>query len=101
MATDPTPGPITTLLDAQGVLAPGQPGYWQVWGADARHIQAGDLVLSKTPDGVMHEDVILEAGRRPIGAYVLTEAGEDFTLGALVRIVILRQGTHNTLAPAI
>jgi len=82
---------------AQGTLKPGAEGWWRVWGAGVGHVRPGDLVL--LPGDVP----TLITGRwdcraAPVRAGFVSAEGDRFTLGALARLVILRRGTHNTLA---
>lgn len=43
-------GILTARLDAQGVLQPGEQGWWKVWGASARSIRTGDMLMAKRGD---------------------------------------------------
>jgi hypothetical protein len=86
-------------VEAQGVLKPGEPGWWKVWGATPRHIQPGDLVLSiegETFTLNLIEDTYL-AKNSPLRVGVVIE-GTRMTFGALTEIILLRKGTHNFLA---
>jgi hypothetical protein len=98
--------PIATALDAQGILQPGQEGYWQVWGARASDIRHADLVMVKGRDGQVREYAVAEPA--PWGdirdiAYprFRDESGELFSVGALQPVVVLRRGTRHTLADSI
>jgi len=101
---------VTELIDAQnedngGPLAPGQEGFWKIWGAGARDVQAGDLVLVRwaDEDGGHHIEEYAIAARLDEGNGIApkfaAESGEIFRLGMLQRIVVLRWGTGNTLSP--
>ena len=85
-----------------GVLQPGTPGYWQVWGASARDVRVGDLVIARweNEDGThsLEEYEIAEVTHGFPTRCVATD-GRKFWLGALQRLAVLRQGTHNTLSP--
>ena len=86
-------------FEAQPALQPGSPGWWKVWGAQPRHIRARDLVMSKA-DGEVQVDLVertFEARSAPMRVGYVVD-GEELTIGALVPIVLLRRGTHNTLA---
>jgi hypothetical protein len=115
--TTPTPGPVSpvsALIDAQGILQPGEPGYWQIWGANITHAEEGDLLLvrwedKETPPNVtIGEYIIASIDPDPPWCPVITAAsttdppyppnGERFRVGMGQRITLLRQGTHNTLA---
>jgi hypothetical protein len=102
-------GIVTEILDAQnddngGVLQPGQEGFWKIWGASARDVEAGDLIMVRweAKDG-SHElkEHALQA-RLPEGDGIApkfqAESGEIFRLGMLQKIVLLRWGTGNTLS---
>lgn len=86
-------------FEAQGVLQPGEPGWWKVWGAGFGHVRAGDLFLTRGADGsdevYLAEDVF-EAKAHPIRVGVVIE-GERVTWGIMCPLVLLRRGTHNTL----
>jgi Cu/Zn superoxide dismutase len=94
---------VTEALDAQGVLQPGQEGFWQHWGASARDIHPGDLILVKwvNDDGTTKEitehEVVTAEDKTGVVAVTDTE-GNSFWVGWLQRITLLRQGTHNTLS---
>ena len=93
---------ITNTLDAQGVLQPGEEGYWKIWGAHARDVQVGDLLMVRWNKA---------DGSHEIGEYEIAELlddeviapkfratdGRTFRIGALQKIVLLRKGTHHTL----
>lgn len=92
--TDPS---WNDLIEAQGRLEPGQPGYWKVWGASAHNIRPGDVVLLD-PDGDFElVDDVFTAKAAPIRVGLVIR-GERTTIGALCPVIVLRQGTHNTLA---
>lgn len=84
----------------QGVLKPGEPGWWQVWGANPHSIRAGDLVLSLVDDEMVPTYVadLFPSKAAPMRVGVVTDNGERVTFGALSKIVLLRRGTHNMLA---
>jgi hypothetical protein len=88
-------------FEAQGVLQPGDEGWWKVWGAGTRHIRPGDIVMHKCDGEVLTEYVTdtFTAKAAPLRVGVVI-GGERVTLGALVPIVLLRRGTRNTLAGA-
>lgn len=110
MAQDAAPkGITTTKLDAQheengGVLKPGQPGYWQVWGARANDVEVGDLLMVRwdAKDGT-HEIKEYEVAAITYGFPTKVRAtdGRKFWLGALQHIIVLRYGDHNTLARSL
>lgn len=117
----------TEIINGQGRLKPGEEGYWRVWGASARDVQPGDIVVLRYADG--------EAGEYEVGEYAPREArevdgrpntalddmrarghtggglsmdqirprwratdGELFTIGAMQPIALLRKSTHNILS---
>jgi len=108
---------VTAALDAQGVLQPSQPGYWQIWGATARDIRPGDLLMVRWEDkgsGPNPSPPIVTIGEYEVDTInfdpfwcprvVSTPTddhpeGEVFRVGALQKITLLRKGTHNTLSP--
>lgn len=112
------PGPVTARLDDQGSLEPGTPGYWEVWGASARDIRPGDLVMSGWKDrddpSVIHHAEYEVAEMAPWGMSTvrpgepdlrdscrvrfLTTAGTFASVGMLQPLALLRPGTHNTLS---
>lgn len=87
-------------VEDQGTLQPGESGWWKVWGANANHIRPGDLVLAKHGDEVVPTYVaeLFPAKAAPMRVGVVTDNDERLTFGVLAPIVLLRQGTHNTLA---
>ena len=90
-------------VETQGRLAPGTRGWWQVWGAGVRDVRAGDLVLGKREDGdqqAMLIDELYDSPLAPMRQGFMAD-GERFTLGALCPIVLLRRGTHHTLAGSL
>lgn len=82
--------------EAQPVLQPGEPGWWEVWGASPQDIRPGDLVLLKGGDSIFVQDTFL-AKAHPIRVGLISD-GEKCTLGVLCPIALIRQGTRNTLA---
>jgi hypothetical protein len=90
-------------MEAQGRIAPGTEGWWEVWGASVRDVQAGDLVLAQS--GVDEQEAMLvddtfTAKADPIRRGFVVE-GERVTMGVLCKIVLLRRGTHHTLAESV
>jgi hypothetical protein len=94
--------PLTTALDAQGVLQPGEEGFWQVWGASIRDVCVGDLIMVKwsNPDRTTAEITEHEVAevRRDIPLGVTDTEGNRFRIGALQQFRLFRKGTHNTLS---
>jgi hypothetical protein len=116
-------GPFTTKLAEQeqasktGALQPGDQGYWRVWGACARDIQPGDLVLMRwsgdgeAERGIHHFDEyevvemapwpLREDGREDLRnmcrVRFLTTAGTYASVGMLQVMELVRPGTHNYL----
>lgn len=99
--------------DAHGgdVLHPGQEGYWQVYGARAIDIRPGDLVMSgwKDDDGVIHHAEYEVTEMTPFNAPSMNSIRVGFTastglfgsVGMLQAMVIMRPGTHSTLADSV
>lgn len=88
---------MTATIEAQGSLAPGTAGYWKLWGAQPRHIRPGDVVLL-APDAEFElVDDTFTAKAAPVRVGLVIN-GERCTIGALCPVIVLRQGTHNTLA---
>jgi hypothetical protein len=86
---------------AQGRIAPGTPGWWQVWGAGPHHIRPGDLVLwadhkTKAQECLLVEDTY-ESSAAPVRVGLVVD-GKRSSLGALTPIIILRQDTRHRLA---
>jgi hypothetical protein len=88
---------IQAELEVQGVLQPGQEGWWKVWGANVTHIRTGDVVHFKGDEGWVFIEDTFEAKAAPIRRGFVSN-GERFTMGVLVPVVVLRRGTHNFLA---
>jgi hypothetical protein len=87
-------------VEAQGTIAPGTDGWWKVWGATWSHVRAGDLVLTKV-DGEATPTLVadlFEAKAAPARVGIVTDDEQRVTFGALCPLVLLRRGTHNTLA---
>ena len=100
--------PMTAALDAQGALEPGTEGYWQVWGARTQDIQPGDLVMIRYEDTGISEFEVAELAPRGDGDLRDTirprfraATGELFHVGALQPVVVMRKGTHHTLAGSV
>ena len=92
-------GIVTEILDAQGVLQPGEKGFWKVWGARIYNIRAGDLLMFKGRDGTTQECQVESVDHTEIVCpKVVATDGREFRLGALMPIILLRQETHNILA---
>lgn len=107
--------PVTDALDAQGELEPGTEGWWKVWGASVTDIRAGDLVMAIrpaykgrpaeilefeitdaiTPDGGMADQCA------PRFKTTRPEPHDVIRLGMLMRVAVLRRGTHHTLADSL
>lgn len=88
-------------FESQGEIPPGTPGFWRVWGAQPRHIETGDLVLSVNAEtGDQEWDLIVDtftAKAAPLRIGVETPEGR-ITIGALTPVIVLRWGTHHDLA---
>ena len=82
-------------------LQPGEQGWWPVWGASLRDVQEGDIIAFKNGDEVETNYVagLFEAKAAPMRVGLIDQNHSEYTLGALVRIVLWRQGTKNTLSP--
>jgi len=100
--------PVEAALNAQGILQPGQPGYWKVWGAQASDIRPGDLVMVKYEDTGIREYEVAELAPRGgsnlldvVRPRFLSTAGDLFTVGALQPVEVLRKDIQNRLAPSI
>jgi hypothetical protein len=99
--------PATDALATQGILRPGTAGYWEVWGARADDIQAGDLVMISYDDGIFEYEVSALAPRGNgdlrdmVRPRFRAATGELFNIGALQPVVVLRKGTHHTLADSV
>jgi hypothetical protein len=101
-----TDHPVTRALDAQGTLQPGQDGYWRVWGATVGDIQAADLIMVKPKDGEITEhevaEIVPEEGiLAAMYLRFIDGIGEDVRIGRLCPVVVLRKGTHRTLARSV
>lgn len=89
-------------LEAQGVLQPGDEGWWKVWGARPYDIKVGDLVGSNDGDKVVWDliDATFTAKAAPVRVG-LSSDGNQFTIGGGCPVVVLRRGTKNTLADSV
>jgi hypothetical protein len=83
--------------EAQGTLQPGEQGWWKVWGARAANVQPGDLLLLAGQEPTLIADTFT-AKAAPMRIGLVSAEGERFTIGALADVIVLRPGTHNTLA---
>lgn len=107
----------TEIINSQPALQPGQDGYWRVWGASVRDVQAGDIVLLKYADGEACEYEVDAYAPRGNDHDTVTQAfrgvgnlndqirprfratdGELFTIGALQPMALIRKSTHNILS---
>jgi len=89
-------------LEAQGVLNPGEAGWWKVWGASVADVLPGDLVGSKV-DGEVTLDLVegtFESKAAPLRVGFVVD-GKRVTFGALAPIVLFRRGTGGTLAASL
>lgn len=95
-----TPAEALAAFEAQPALQAGTEGFWEVWGAQPRHARVGDIIISKGEGGVVHTDYVTGTfTAKSLGRQGLLDAnGEVFTMGHLSRIVLVRWGTHGTLA---
>lgn len=98
--------PLTDALNEQGVLQPGDSGYWKLWGACVMDIETGDLVMCKGASGGSFDQFEITEVLSPREGY-LTDLcrrrfrdaeGEIFSLGMLCPVIVLRKGTHNMLS---
>jgi hypothetical protein len=87
-------------LKAQGKIQPGEEGWWPVWGASPMDIKPGDIIgIYGEKDWTFIRDTF-QAKSHPLRVGLVDgKDGMEFTLGVLVRIVLFRRGTHNTLSP--
>jgi hypothetical protein len=88
-------------LDGVGArLAPGTEGWWQVWGARAPHVRPGDVIATAGPDGAELSWIAdtFTAKAAPMRCGFVDLHGVRYTFGALAPLVVLRRGTHHTLA---
>lgn len=81
-------------------LAPGTEGFWKVWGARVSSIREGDLVLIPGDEGSSFSLITgtFAAKAAPMRRGLIDPEHGEFTLGALCPVIVLRWGTHNTLA---
>jgi hypothetical protein len=80
---------------------PGTEGFWEVWGARPHHLRPGDILVSKVrgTDEVEIDFVAdLFPAKSPARQGFVNQDAEQFTVGILSPVVILRWGTHGTLA---
>jgi len=103
MTENEVPRPATAALDAQGPISPGTQGWWQVWGARAHDVRSGDLVMliwDRDTESARHAEYLISEvlSNDPVCPKFRSSNGEIFRIGALMPIILLRQGTHHTLA---
>lgn len=104
VAPIPTRSPNVRDYEAQGVLQPGDEGWWQLWGARPMHLQAGDLFCWKPGDGSGSVSPWLEVDRcepTMFGMKVWTVNEVDqrpWSIGDWCIVAVVRRGTHNMLA---
>lgn len=89
-------------VDADTRLQPGEAGWWRVWGASARDIKGGDIVMTKSGDDyeAFYVESTYTAKAHPIRVGIVV-GGQQQTFGALVGLVLYRKGTKNTLSDSI
>jgi hypothetical protein len=101
MTTTMTPTEAIAFFEGQDRKDPGTEGFWQVWGARASHIRAGDILLSKVGDtdevGVDYITEVFKA-KSIVRQGFINQRGEHLTIGIGAPIILVRWGTHNTLA---
>jgi hypothetical protein len=99
MTTATTSAEAQAEFEAQGAIPSGTEGWWRIWGASARHVRAGDLVLTLVDDELKYDLVqeLFEAKAAPMRWGYVAD-GERLTLGALYPFHLLRWGTKHTLA---
>jgi len=85
-------------VKAQGILKPGDYGWWKVWGAQPKDIQPGDVVMVKGDEDWTEITGLFLSNAHPVRLGFWGEGGNRFTIGALCPVVVLRRGTHNMLA---
>lgn len=86
---------VKAVIEAQGVLQPGDEGFWPVWGATPQDIRAGDYVITAGGDEFYVQETY-RSNAAPLRVGFVVD-GEKESIGALCRIAILRPGTKNTL----
>lgn len=88
-------------FEAQPELAPGDEGWWKVWGASTADVRVGDIVICEF-DGVTYtKEIVQDRGDQIVGRQLTDAEGNKFMLGALQPIVLVRKGTQNTLADSV
>ncbi len=91
---------VRAEIEAQPRLQPGEPGWWQVWGASVPDIRPGDYVLTKVEEFYV-QDTFVPEGLRAYTSLGLVTDGERSVIGRLCPIVLLRPGTRNTLSDSV
>lgn len=93
-----TTAEVRAEIEAQGVLQPGEPGWWEVWGASPQDVRTGDYLLF----GDGEEMYIQYAERASNGWQVRYQRdGEWYRMGLGCRLVLLRRGTRHTLSDTV
>jgi hypothetical protein len=99
-----TTAEAVAAFESQGVLQPGETGWWKVWGANPHTIRTGDLVMFKH-DNEYETNLItgtFVSNAHPLRVGLVSDACEfedgKFTLGAFGPVVVVRWGDRNTLA---
>jgi hypothetical protein len=96
-----TTAQVRADIEAQPRLAAGEEGWWKVYGASPRDIQAGDFVLTRDDtDGFLVDDVYVNEAWRGIRTGIVVD-GERQSIGTYCPIVLLRRGTKATLAGSV
>src|ERR1035438_6364265 len=98
--------PVTDALDAQNTISPGTEGWWKVWGARVNDIRPDDMIMVKPKDTEITEHVVTrivpESGMLDAMYLRFIDAdGEDIRIGRMCAVIVLRKGTHHTLAGSV
>lgn len=99
--TFPSTASAAAHFALQGTLEPGQEGFWKVYGAKVNNIREGDLILTQGEEGEATFTYIkgtFTAKAAPMRKGLIDDKGEQFTLGALLPVIVLRWDKHNLLA---
>jgi hypothetical protein len=87
--------------DAKGRLQPGEPGWWQVWGASVQDIEPGDAVVEAGTGGEWFYVQDVFQSNSPWLRLGIVVDGERQTIGIACPIGLMRRGTKNTLAASV
>jgi hypothetical protein len=85
---------IKNEIATQPSMAAGTLGWWKVWGAGSRHIQAGDFVVTANDEFFVQG--VWDTNDAHVFGFIAD--GKKRTVGILCPVKVIRHTTCNTLA---